>query len=450
MKYFFFATAVLGIIPAVILMLCDRRWVRLATLGLILPLLLFNETAINFFSHEDYRGTSRGMEVSIIYIAAAAILLTFVLRRKPMKLFPDTGSLLYLAYFLFSIPSVFNAANGLFSFFELWKMIMIYLVFLAVYNYLEYSKGDFDIFLYAIAAVVAIDFFVIVKQHVHGIYQVRGVFPHQNSLAMCMMMAGLLFFSRCFNVGDGAKSKLFFIAFILASVSLVRTYSRGAIFCYPICGAMTLSCSFLDRISFRKFYLTAILLVFGLAGFLVFLPKIIDRFENAPESSGQTRKNFAVAAMNMMKDKPLIGVGLNNWGIKINPPYSYSEHRDPQKGFTEDFKDGIVETIYLLVGAECGIPCLLVLLSWFGYYWFSALRLMKKLRHTRLFYIPAGIFGALTGAFLQSTLEWILKQQINFMWLMVLFAFISYLNRHGIQQIEEEEKEKLMQKLEAS
>lgn len=266
-------------------------------------------------------------------------------------------------------------------------------------------------------------------------------------MAMCMMMAGMLFFSRCFNVYDGLKNKLFFIAFALASVSLVRTYSRGAIFCYPICGALTLLCSFADRISFRKFYLTAILLIFGLAGFLIFLPKIIDRFENAPESSGQTRKNFAIAAMNMMKDKPLIGVGLNNWGIKINPPYTYSEHRDPQKGFTEDFKDGIVETIYLLVGAECGIPCLLVLLSWFGYYWISCIRLMRKLRHTRLFYIPAGIFGALTGAFLQSTLEWILKQQINFMWLMILFAFISYLNKNGIQLIE---KEKLTSQLEAA
>lgn len=168
MKYFFFATALLGVFPAVILLLASRRFVRWGTLGLLLPLLLFNETAINFLSHETYRGTSRGMEISIIYLVALVLLLTFFLGRKPMKFFPDTGSLFYLAYFLCSIPSVFNAANGLFSFFELWKMFMIYLVFLAVYNYLEYSDGDFDIFLYGIAAVVAINFFVIVKQHFHG------------------------------------------------------------------------------------------------------------------------------------------------------------------------------------------------------------------------------------------------------------------------------------------
>ena len=36
----------------------------------------------------------------------------------------------------------------------------------------------------------------------------------------------------------------------------------------------------------------------------------------------------------------------------------------------------------------------------------------------------------MTGIFLQSSLEWVLKQQINFMLLITLFAFISYLNNH--------------------
>jgi len=431
MKYLVFFAALAGIFPAVLLMVFDRRWIRRMMFCLPLPVLVFNSTAINFFSHETYRGTSRGMEVSVIYMLAAALLMTFLLLGRRVRLVPDTGSLLYLCYFAFSLPSFFNTANALFGFFELWKMVMIYLVYLAVYHYLEYSRGDFDIILYGIAAVVAVDFLVIVRQHFQGFYQVRGVFPHQNSLAMCMMMSGLLFFSRFFNNREGFRSRIFLVAFLLASASLVRTYSRGALFCYPIGGALTLCCSFMKGFSSRKFYLTGALMVCGLIGILIFLPKIVDRFENAPKSSGETRKNFAVAAWNMMQDKPLAGVGLNNWGIKINPPYDYSRHRDPKKGFTEDFKDGIVETIYLLVGAECGIPCLLVLLTWFGYHLRLALHLMRVLRHSCYFYLPAGIFGALFGAFLQSTLEWILKQQINFMWLMIFFAFLGFLNRHA-------------------
>ena len=431
MKYLFFGAAIAGIAPAVMLMICDRRWVRWFTLGLTLPLIVFNASAINFLSHETYRGTSRGMEISIIYILALSLLLGMTLLGKRIRLITDTGCLLYLLYFLFSIPSLLNAENCLFSFFELWKMFMIYLVFLAVFHYLEYSQGDFDIILYGFAAVIFINFLVILQQHLHGIYQVRGVFPHQNSMAMCMMMAGMLFFARIFNNREGFRTKIFIAVFLVASVSLVRTYSRGALFCYPLAGMRTMACSFIKGFSSRKVILTGLLLLCGFVGLLLFLPKIIYRFENAPKSSGETRKNFAIAALNMIRDKPLAGVGLNNWGIKINPPYEYSRHRDPKKGYTDDFKDGIVETIYLLVGAECGIPCLLVLLTWFGYYWFTCIRLMRRLRSSRYFYIPAGVFGALSGAFLQSTLEWILKQQINFMWLMILFAFISYLNRHG-------------------
>ena len=55
---------------------------------------------------------------------------------------------------------------------------------------------------------------------------------------------------------------------------------------------------------------------------------------------------------------------------------------------------------------------------------------MKLLRGTPFFYIPAGALGGMTGIFLQSTLEWVLKQQINFMLLITVFAFLAYLNRH--------------------
>ena len=446
MKYLFFFAAMAGIAPMVLLMICDRRWIRWFMLGLLVPLLIFNATAINFFSHEAYRGTSRGMEISIIYIIAVGLLITLFIRRGRIKWLPDWGSRIYLIYFLASIPSLMNAENLLFSFFELWKMVMIYLVYLAVYNYLEYSKGDFDILLYGIAVVIIFNFLVIIRQHYQGYYQVPGVFPHQNSLAMCMMMTGLVFFARCFNNREMLfRWMLFFGVFLMASASLFRTYSRGAIFCYPLSGAITLLCSFRNGISPRKVGLSGLLFIIGLIGVLIFLPRVIQRFISAPEASGQTRKNFAIAAVNMMKDKPFVGVGLNNWGIKINPPYNYSRHRDPKRGYTDDFKDGIVETIYLLVGAECGIPCLLVLLTWFGYYWLTCIRLMVRLKFTRWFYLPAGVFGGLTGAYLQSTLEWILKQQINFMWMMIIFAMIGYLNHHGKELVQQEKLKKQLE-----
>ena len=140
MKYLFFTAAVLGIIPATVFMLSDRKIVRWMVLGLILPLLFFNSTAIKFFSHEHYRGPARGLEISLIYIIAAAMMLTFLFLRGYRKICPDWGSRLYVLYFLLCIPAALNASNLLVFSFELWKMVMIHMVFLAIYYYLEIFK----------------------------------------------------------------------------------------------------------------------------------------------------------------------------------------------------------------------------------------------------------------------------------------------------------------------
>ena len=428
MKYLFFISAVLGMLPAVMILVCERYLIRLATLGLILPLVVFNKTSINFFSKEAYRGTSRGLEISIIYIVAVIIICTVFTIKGMQNPFPDRGSRLYLLYFLLCLPSLKTAGTFSVCVFELWKMVMIYLVFLAVYYYLKFSEGDLDIIMYGIAAVVGVNFFTMLYQHFIGIYQPNGIFPHQNSMAMFMMIAGLLFFARYFNNREKWRSTLFFIIFGMASVALVRTYSRGAIACYPLGAIITVLFSLRYTFSVRKMYVVSLLAIILIGTVSYFVPRVVKRFQSAPEASANTRRDFALIAKNMIVDKPFRGVGINNWGYAVNPPYTYSEFRRERDNFSEEKKDGIVETVYLLIAAECGIPCLLAFLCWLGYYWVTSLRLIKTLSGTPYFYFPVGVLGGLTGVMLQSTLEWVLKQQMNFIGLMIVFASISYLN----------------------
>ena len=443
MKYLFFAAAVIGILPMTVFLICDRKMIRLSVLGLILPQLAFDSTAINFFSHETYRGTSRGLEISLVYIMAAILLLSFTILRGQRKICPDWGSRIYIAYFVMCVPSLLNSANLLFSTFELWKMAMIHLVFMAAYYYLEFNDGDIDIIIYGLMAMVSVNFFEVICQYFYGVYRARGVFPHSNSMAMYMELAGILLFSRTFNNREGRMTALCFVIFLMTAVAIVRTYSRGAIFCFPLGLSITLLCSLLGGLSVSKTRWLLVIVPVALAGLLIFMPKIIDRFKKAPKASADTRKSLAIAAVRMMRDKPWVGVGINNWGIKINPPYKYGSHRREQWSTwrnSDSIKDGLVETIYLLVGAECGIPCLFLLLCWFGYYWISSIRLMKLLRRTRFFYIPAGTFGAFTAIFMQSALEWVLKQQINFIFLVTMFAIVSFLNKHYKELIEMDER----------
>ena len=170
MKYLIFLIAFMGVLPLGYMLTLNRKYMRYAIFAVILPVMAFNQVSINFFSHETYRGTSRGMEVSLVYLLALAMLagMLFLYRKKP--LFPDKGSKIYLVYFLLCIPSLINANNVLFSWFELWKMIMMYIVFLCAYYYLYYTR-NFNTIMIAFGVVASVTFLSVVFQHIKGIHQ---------------------------------------------------------------------------------------------------------------------------------------------------------------------------------------------------------------------------------------------------------------------------------------
>ena len=441
MKYLVFCFAVLCLPAGVFLLMVERRLLRWALFfGVLLSVAAFDATAVNFFSNETYRGTSRGMEVSLIYLIALALLLAFAMLRGQLYLAPDAGSRLYLLYLALCLPSFFQAESCLFGWFEVWKMLMMLLVFLAVYGYLVYSRGDFSVVLSAAALLAIVNLIVIFAQHFQGDYQVRGLFPHRNSMAMFMTLPATLFLARYFNPAPGGRGgRMTLLVCAVAAFSVFRTLSRGGAVCFTIGALFTVLCSVCVHFTPRKAGLLWSVAVLAAAGMLYMLPKLYQRFESASEASWAARVRLGKAAVNMIRDEPLCGVGLNNWGIKINPPYQYSQFRDERPGATEDWKDGLVETIYLLVAAECGIPCLIALLVWFGYYLVVCVLLLWRLRNSQLYFIPAGLLGGLLAVYVQSCLEWVLKQQMNFIWLMVFFAMLSYLNRHWRELLEKEQ-----------
>ncbi len=432
MKYAVFALACLGLIPAAVWCAMRPRLFAWAAVFLFLPILVYQPTSINFLSSEWYRGTSRGMEVSLVYLVAFALLLALVIRGRRISFLPDWGSRLYFAYFVWSCLSLLNAANLEYAWLEIWKMLMMFAVFSAVYSWLCAVKDPRPL-LVGLAVVLICSLLSVSRQHLSGIWQVRGTFPHQNSLAAYMLLASPVFFAAYLNLPHGKWWGLCTAAFVCGAGCLVRTYSRGALVCFPVALAVVFVLSVRRCFRVRQLTRLAPLVAVALLGLALMLPRLVERFETAPKSSGDTRIEFVRVALNMMKAEPLFGVGINNWGIKVNPPYPYwigtgRRERGGENG--EDFKDGIVETVYLLVGAECGLPALALLLAWFGYYLVTCFRLTRRLAGTTWFFLPVGLAGGLTGVYLQSALEWVLKQSSNFTELMIFFAVISYLNGH--------------------
>ena len=428
MKYAVFAIAMMGVPPLAVLLSMNRAWMKYAVWAMVGALAAYQGTAINFFSNEHYRGTSRGMEVSVVYLFAAAMLITAALKHRAPKLVPSWGAAVFVVYFALCLPSWETAENTLFAWMELWKMIMLYMTYLSVRAYLNVTD-DVKSLVKGLAVFAVFNFLLIVKDHLLGVYQPRGVFPHQNGLAMAMHLFANLFFAH-FLAGGWRGPKLNTLAFIAASACIVRTYSRGAMAMIPVSFAITFSLMAFAgmKTSKRKLFARVMpLAVVGFMGLAAMLPRIIERFESAPEASKNTRIELALCAKEMIMDEPWRGVGINNWGIKINPPYDYAERAGRNNNRGDDFRDGIVETVYLLVGAECGIPALAAMVLWFLWYLLLGVRLVKRLRGTPYVAIPAGLAGGLVACYLQSCLEWVLRQQMNLILLMFFFAVLDHL-----------------------
>ena len=429
MKYLIFLIAFMGVLPLGYILTLNRKYMRWAFYAVLLPVMAFNQVSINFFSHETYRGTSRGMEVSLVYLIALAMLVGMKILYRKNILFPDLGSKIYLVYVLLCIPSLIYADNMLYSWFEFWKMIMMYLVFIAVYNYL-YRYRDFSSVLIALGIIATITFITVAYQHVKGIHQAKAFFPHQNSMGMFMGLVSPIFFAYYFNRNKGWKRFLFAFFFLVAACACMRTYYRGSMVCMPFGCIVTALLSLRYKFHMRKVQILLPIILICIFGTLLLLPNIIKRFQEAPKESLMTRQYLAASAWNMMKDKPFTGVGLNNWGIKINPPYPYCEYRYGNKGFSDDFKEGIVETTYLLIGSECGFLALAAFLTWLGYHYICAFKLTKEMRHSDFFYIPVGVVGGMSAICTQSVLEWVMKQQVNFIQMMIIFATVSVLYKY--------------------
>ncbi len=321
MKYAVVAIAMMGVPPLAFILSLNRSWVKYAIWAMIAALAAYQATAINFFSNEWYRGTSRGMEVSVIYLFAAAMLMTAAIKHRLPKFVPSAGAALFVVYFLLCLPSWTSAENTLFSWMEIWKMIMLYMTYLSVRAYLDLTD-DVKALVKGLAVFVVFNFLLIVKDHFSGIYQPHGVFPHQNGLAMGMHLFANLFFA--YFLARGWRGPILnTLAFVAASACIVRTYSRGALAMMPISFAVTFALMFftgLDIPKRRVFLRILPIVVVGFIGLAAMLPRIIERFESAPEASKNTRVELALCAREMIADEPCRGVGSNNWGSKINPP----------------------------------------------------------------------------------------------------------------------------------
>ncbi|MGK0255769.1 MAG: putative membrane protein YeaQ/YmgE (transglycosylase-associated protein family) [Arcobacteraceae bacterium] len=433
LKYLIFFSVLLIGVPFNYMM--ARKYVQYEKfLWFLLIFFTANMIDINFISMESYRGTAKGFEIGMVDIVVFSMLAVIIGRRDEYPLRIPSGTTLYFFYFLFSLVSIINSDVLVYSFFEIWKMIRMYIFFFVVYNMIRKFEEFNDIMLYISFISIFITLVVLKQKYLLGIFQTYGPFPHQNSLVMYMIVFGSLLLSFLLNSKD-VKLYYWLAVFGAVSIDIISTLSRGGMALFAFSISIIFLFSYSNKMSLRKLGITFLFILLGSGILYKASDTILERINSAPVESLNVRIVLAQAAQNMANDK-IFGVGLNNFGLKINPPYPYGNHI-PRKDAYD--KGGLVETIYLMIAAETGWHNLVVFIVFLLYFYFKNIRNYFRMKGSIYRYIPLGIIGALSSIYVQSTLEWVLKQTNNFYQLMFIFAIIGVVSRLLDKEAEEKE-----------
>ena len=186
--------------------------------------------SINLISFEDYRGSSRGMEITALDLIALALLI-HALTHRPLEFrrkWIAWDGWLFLLYGFVGALSVAVAYVPLYAWFGLWKLlrgILVYFVFTQLIDRRERLQDLLTVYgLLCCYQWV----FVLHQKYVLGVYRCTGTLPHMNTLAMMMNLCMLPVFAKLMLVGN--KPKFGHLFCVGAGVfNVLTTLSRGAL-----------------------------------------------------------------------------------------------------------------------------------------------------------------------------------------------------------------------------
>ena len=454
-KYLIFFLTLIILVPFGVLLASTSKFFEKVILFMMIFFTCRLTESIHFVSREFYRGTSRGFEIGLVDLVALVLFLVIIIRRGKdfkIRLIPP-GSFIYFIYFVLSLASITNAYEPLYSYFEILKMIRMYFYFWVLYNYFN-SYERIALAIHFIPAIIIYIFLVALNQKYRlGVYQISGPLPHQNSLCMYMTILSTIMFSQLMNEKKASilKSAFIFMMFGMGSLLVFFTLSRAGMVCYIGGCLVVLLLSYASGFEMKKFIITGLIGFGAIIAVVSMINTVLQRFERAPVQSKITRYNLAISAVNMADDK-FMGIGLNNFGVKVNKPWPYSKHLDKSD---KKFKEGLVETVYLMIAAETGWLNLGVFVVFLLYFYIMNFINIFRFVNTEYQYFAIGLAGGLGSIYLQSSLEWVLKQSPNFYQLMFCFAIIAammgiYKREFAVQRRKEEKEHDLQAQLEKS
>jgi O-antigen ligase len=339
--------------------------------------------------------------LSLFLLFSLSLLISCVV--SSYKLISLRGLVKYVKYFTLIIVAV-----DVLDSFEKWRKVLGFLFFAlgvvsidAIYQYLT----GYDIFIREKLPVWLGD-----------IKRATATFHHPNDLGLFLVGVIPLFFINSFYLANNIKGKIFKILFLVISVlALILTFSRGA--------ALGLLISmFIISICLKNFLILLSMLVTTVLSPLI-LPSGVLRWTKSVDSLlvfmfNEDRLWMFKAALNMIKQHPFFGIGLNTFYK------NYSLYKLP----CDSLFTSSAHNAFLHLGAEIGL---------IGFFIFSLLmiyimiRLWKsyrtnKLTNKNISLYSLGLFSSLlsflTNCITESGLQY--SRIATFFWFMVALALV--------------------------
>lgn len=436
-KVLVIAAVYLGITPLLGFYLKGKDVARHVTLGFMAWWLVRppSDFTLMLYSIETYRGHCRGFEFNFLEAIALSLALAALLeKRRDFRWLPPGlwAWLLWICVGLLSAPGAINPLYALMPAFKFAKMSFVFIgVFAALHDQrdmMALMRG------FAIALILQVGI-CLWDRYVHGQFQVKGWFQHQNPMAMWS-------YSLAFPILGLALSKdtsprdvvLYFAAFGAAGLVNVLAVSRASLAAFVMGSVLVMLGSYVQELTVRRVALG----VFGAVCGALVLVKSADTFksrmggDDLPKNDLRYALNLQSAAM--LQDHPLVGIGWNNFGLANSRPLGlkYSqilERWNQNRGcaiYPENFRTNpLTESFYWLALAETGalgfaaILLFEVLTVWLGlrstaYFWKSPLGLLLY-----------GVTVALAISYVHLRAERILVQTKNLTTWIIFCAIIA-------------------------
>jgi O-antigen ligase len=410
-KYLIFAVGLGGVGLLAILLRGNRRW-RLAAWTVMgaLPFLGSWLPHINLVSHEYYRGDSRGFELTLVDLAALALL-----AGTPGSGRPSPYRLVRYAYLAVALFSVTQAVSPLFAAFGVWKLLRMYVLLAAVTR----EGEDPQIPAYVLrgmlmGTLLQVGMGLYQRYGLH-LYQSPGFFAHQNTLGMAMNLV-LPVSLELLLAGLGGW--LVLAAITTGPVTLVLSLSRGAMATFAVVSGFLIVISAARRMTYRKVAVVMLGVVFA-AGILYKAgDTIATRFATAPPASAAERRHFNDAAALMLVEHPF-GIGLNNYSLAVTDGDYWSRTAGPagDDGFRQEdtpipgeHYGGIAHHIYWLTAAEMGYAGFVSFVALLVAPLYSAFRYGFKARRDPRGDVLVGLGTGMLAFHAQGLLEWAFRQ----------------------------------------